>query len=46
MPKTSTLRASRLFAQGQLDEGIERVDTAAQATGLPRYAERLQTMIN
>lgn len=36
----------QLFAQGQLDEGIERVETAAQATGMPRYAERLQTMMN
>ena len=36
----------QLFAQGQLDEGIERIETAAQATGLPRYAERLQAMLN
>lgn len=33
------------FAQGQLDEGIDRVEAAAQATGLPRYTERLQTML-
>ena len=31
----------QLFSQGQLDEGIDRVDTAATATGLPRYGERL-----
>ncbi len=35
----------QLFAQGQLDEGIDRVETAAQATGLPRYTERMQTML-
>ena len=35
----------QLFASGQMDEGIDRVETAAQATGLPRYSERLQTMI-
>ena len=35
----------QLFASGQLDEGIDRVETAAQATGLPRYGERLQTML-
>jgi tetratricopeptide (TPR) repeat protein len=34
-----------LFAQGRHDEGIERVETAAQATGSPRFAERLQQMI-
>ena len=34
----------QLFAQGAFDEGIDRVETAAQATGLPRYAERLQQM--
>lgn len=35
----------QLFSSGQLDEGIDRVETAAQATGLPRYGERLQTML-
>jgi hypothetical protein len=35
----------QLFAQGQLDEGIEKIETAAQATGMPRYAERMQSMI-
>ncbi len=35
----------QLFAQGQMDEGIDRVETAAQATGLPRYGERLQTLL-
>jgi tetratricopeptide (TPR) repeat protein len=35
----------QLFSQGQLDEGIDKVDTAAQVTGLPRYGERLQTLL-
>ncbi len=35
----------QLFSQGMLDEGIEKVETAAQATGMPRYADRLQQMI-
>ncbi|HMD90827.1 MAG TPA: hypothetical protein VKF38_16850 [Anaerolineaceae bacterium] len=35
----------QLFSQGQLDEGIDKVDTAAQVTGLPRYSERLQTLL-
>lgn len=34
----------KLFAQGQFDEGIDRVETAARATGLPRYNDRVQTM--
>jgi tetratricopeptide (TPR) repeat protein len=34
----------RLFAQGQFDEGIDRVETAARATGLPRYNDRVQAM--
>lgn len=33
-----------LFAQGRLDEGIDRVDTAATATGLPKYGDRLAQM--
>ncbi len=33
-----------LFRQGQIDEGIDRVETAARATGLPRYNDRLQEM--
>lgn len=33
-----------LFRQGQVDEGIDRVETAARATGLPRYNDRLQEM--
>ncbi len=35
----------QLFASGQMDEGIDRVETAAQATGLPRYTERLQLLL-
>jgi len=35
----------QLFSQGQLDEGIDKVDAAAQVTGLPRYGERLQTLL-
>lgn len=34
----------KLFAQGQFEEGIDRVETAARATGLPRYNDRVQTM--
>jgi len=34
----------KLFTQGQFDEGIDRVETAARATGLPRYNDRVQTM--
>ena len=32
----------QLFEQGRLDEAIERVETAARATGLPRYGDRAQ----
>ncbi len=32
----------KLFATGQFDEGIDRVETAARATGLPRYNDRVQ----
>jgi tetratricopeptide (TPR) repeat protein len=34
----------KLFAQGLFDEGIDRVETAARATGLPRYNDRVQAM--
>jgi tetratricopeptide (TPR) repeat protein len=34
----------KLFAQGQFDDGIDRVETAARATGLPRYNDRVQQM--
>ncbi len=33
-----------LFNQGQVDEGIDRVDTAARATGLPKYSDKAQDM--
>ena len=34
----------QLFSQGMVDDAIERVDAAAQATGLPRYIDRVQEM--
>jgi tetratricopeptide (TPR) repeat protein len=34
----------QLFEQGRLDEGIDRVDTAARATGLPRYGDKANAM--
>ena len=34
----------KLFAQGQFDEGIDRVEMAARATGLPRYNDRVQSL--
>jgi tetratricopeptide (TPR) repeat protein len=34
----------QLFTQGMVDDAIERVDAAAQATGLPRYIDRVQEM--
>lgn len=34
----------KLFSRGQFDEGIDRVEMAARATGLPRYNDRVQQM--
>lgn len=34
------LEGMQLFDAGKLDEAIERVETAARATGLPKYADR------
>jgi tetratricopeptide (TPR) repeat protein len=34
----------RLFSQGMLDEGIEKVDAAAQVGGLPKYRDKAQEM--
>lgn len=34
----------KLFAQGQFDEGIDRVEMAARATALPRYNDRVQSL--
>ena len=34
----------QLFSQGMIDDAIERVDSAAQATGLPKYSDRVQEM--
>ncbi len=44
MPKSVYNEGLYLFRQGQIDEGIDRVETAARATGLPRYNDRLQEM--
>ena len=33
----------QLFEQGRIDEAIERVETAARATGLPKYTDRAQS---
>lgn len=35
-----------LFKQGEIDEAIDRVETATRATGLPKYAERAQQLRN
>ncbi len=32
----------RLFQQGQVDEGIEKVEIASQVTGLPKYRDKAQ----
>ena len=34
----------KLFSKGEYEEGIERVETAARATGLPKYNDRVQAM--
>ncbi len=34
----------QLFNQGQIDEGIDRVETAARATGLPKFSDKAQEM--
>jgi tetratricopeptide (TPR) repeat protein len=34
----------KLFRAGQVDEGIEAVETAYRATGLPKYSDRAQSM--
>ena len=34
----------RLFDQGQIDEAIDRIETAGRATGLPKYNDRAQQM--
>lgn len=34
----------RLFLKGEFDEGMDRVETAARATGLPKYNDRAQAM--
>jgi tetratricopeptide (TPR) repeat protein len=32
------------FRQGQVDEGIDRIETAARATGLPKYNDKVQEL--
>lgn len=34
----------KLFQDGNLEEGIDRVETAAQATGLPKYKDKAQEL--
>lgn len=34
----------QLFEQGKVDEAIERVETAARMTGLPKYSDRAQVL--
>jgi len=34
----------QLFNQGNIDEGIDKVETAAQATGLPKYNDKAQEL--
>lgn len=34
----------QLFARGNIDEGIDRVETAARATGLPKYNDKAQEL--
>jgi tetratricopeptide (TPR) repeat protein len=34
----------RLFQQGQVEEGIEKVEVAAQVTGLPKYRDKAQEL--
>jgi tetratricopeptide (TPR) repeat protein len=38
------LEGIQLFNTGQVDEGIDRVETAARATGLPKYNDKAQEM--
>ncbi len=34
----------QLFQQGNIEEAIERIETAARATGLPKYGDRAQSL--
>lgn len=34
----------KLFDQGQVDEAIDRIETAARATGLPKYGDKAQQL--
>jgi len=36
------LEGLNLFKQGEIDDAIERVETASRATGLPKYSEKAQ----
>jgi len=42
--ETAYQEGLQLFDQGRLDEAIERVDTAARATGLPKYNDKAQQL--
>ncbi|MGE5222465.1 MAG: hypothetical protein ACM3PY_08515, partial [Omnitrophica WOR_2 bacterium] len=34
----------KLFGQGQVDDGIEKIETASQVTGLPKYKDKAQEL--
>ena len=34
----------QLFNQGQVDDGIDRIETAARATGLPKFNDKVQEL--
>jgi hypothetical protein len=38
------LEGITLFNQGQVDDGIDRIETAARATGLPKFNEKVQEL--
>jgi hypothetical protein len=40
--ETAYKEGLRLFNQGQIDEGIDKVEAAAQITGLPKYKDKAQ----
>jgi tetratricopeptide (TPR) repeat protein len=42
--ETTYNEGMQLFEQGKLDEAIERIETAARATGLPKYNDRAQVL--
>ncbi len=38
------MEGQQLFNQGQIDEGIDRVETAARVTGMPKFADKAQEL--